>query len=72
MTALIDDIAKNAPPGSENAIAMLKASIANANSAYEQLTRTTKQATDAMGANMSNAVSQFSQAAENVAARTKK
>jgi len=72
VTALIDDIAKNAPPGSENAIAMLKASISNANAAYEQLTRTTKQATDAMGANMSNAVSQFSQAAENVAARTKK
>jgi phasin family protein len=72
VSALIDDIAKNAPPGSENAIAMLKASVANANAAYEQLTKTTRQATDAMGANMNNVVSQFSQAAEKVTPRPKK
>jgi phasin family protein len=72
VTALIDDIAKNAPPGSENAIAILKTAISNANAAYEQLTKTTRQATDTMGANVTNAVNQFSQAAEQAASRTKK
>jgi phasin family protein len=68
VTALIDDIAKNAPPGSENAIAMLKTTIANANAAYAQL----KQTTDAMGANVSNAVNQFAQQAEKAAPRAPK
>jgi phasin family protein len=72
VTALIDDIAKNAPPGSENAIAILKTAISNANAAYEQLTKTTRQATDTMGANVTNAVNQFSQAAEQAAGRAKK
>jgi len=72
VSTLIDDIAKNAPPGSENAIAILKTAISNANAAYEQLTKATRQATDTMGANVSNAVNQFSQAAEQAAGRAKK
>jgi len=71
VTALIEDIAKNAPPGSENAIAMLKSAITNANAAYEQMKNTTRQATDTMGANVTNVVNQFSQAAEKATGRTK-
>ena len=72
VTALIEDIAKNAPPGSENAIAILKTAIANANAAYEQLTKTTRQAADTMNANATNVVNQFSQAAEKASGRAKK
>ena len=71
VTALIDDIVKNAPPGSENAVAILKTAIANANAAYEQLKNTTRQASDTMGANVTNVVNQFSQAAEKATGRTK-
>jgi phasin family protein len=65
--SLIDDVTKNAPPGSENAIAMMKSAIGNANAGYEQLTKTTKQAVEALEANLTNAINQFSQAAQKVA-----
>jgi phasin family protein len=41
---LIDDLSKAAPAGSEKAIEMLKASVANTHAAYEQLTKATKHA----------------------------
>ena len=70
--ALVDDVSKNAPAGSENAIALLKSAIGNANAGYEQLTKTTKQAVETIEGNMNTAVSQFSAAAEKTAARAKK
>src|SRR4051812_21586790 len=42
--SLVDEVTKNAPAGSENVVAILKATIGNANAGYEQLTKTTKQA----------------------------
>jgi phasin family protein len=71
VTALIEDIAKNAPPGSENAIAVLETAITNANAAYEQLKNTTRQASDTMGANVTNVVNQFSEVAGKATGRTK-
>jgi phasin family protein len=65
--SLIDDVTKNAPAGSENAIAMMKSAIGNANAGYEQLTKTTKQAVEALESNLTNAINQFSQAAQKVA-----
>jgi phasin family protein len=62
--ALVDDVSKNAPPGSENVIAMFKSALGNANAGYEQFNRATKQAVEVMEANMNTAVSQFSEAAE--------
>ncbi|MES2316231.1 MAG: TIGR01841 family phasin [Pseudomonadota bacterium] len=59
---LVDEVTKNAPAGSENVVAAIKASIGNANAGYEQLTKTTKQAVEAMETNVNAAVSQFSQA----------
>lgn len=61
--SLIEDVTKNAPPGSENAIAMIKSAINNANAGYEQLTKTSKQAVEALEANMNTAVSKFSDVA---------
>ena len=72
VSALVDDVSKNAPAGSENVISMMKSVISNANAGYEQLTKTTKQAVQTMEANVSSATAQFSQAAEKATARAKK
>lgn len=45
-TALVDNAAKNAPAGSEAAVAMMKSSVAAANNAYESVQKAVKQATD--------------------------
>lgn len=60
--SLIEDVTKNAPTGSENAIAMFKSALGNANAGYEQLTKTTKQAVEALEANLNTTVSKFSDA----------
>lgn len=72
MSALVEDVSKNAPAGSENVIAIVKSAIGNANASYEQLSKTTKQAVEVMEANMNSAVSQFTQAAEKTASRARK
>ncbi|HVK95184.1 MAG TPA: TIGR01841 family phasin [Noviherbaspirillum sp.] len=58
---LVEEVTKNAPAGSENAIALVKSAIGNANAGYEQLTKTTKQAVEALEANLNTAVTQFTQ-----------
>lgn len=70
--ALVEEVTKNAPAGSENVIAFVKSSIGNANAGYEQLAKTTKQAVEALEANLSTATSQFVQAAEKTSSRVKK
>jgi phasin family protein len=72
VNTLIDDLVKNAPAGSENAVAMLKSALNNANSGYEQLTRSVKQATETIEDNFSKASKQFTQPAEKAASRSKK
>ncbi len=63
--ALVDEVSKNAPAGSETFVAAVKTAISNANAGYEQFSKTTKQAVEAMENNMNAAMSQFS----NVAAK---
>jgi len=72
LSALFDDVSKNAPAGSENVIALVKSAIGNANAGYEQLSRTTKQAVEAMEANMNSAVTQFTQVTEKTAKAARK
>ena len=60
---LFEEATKNAPAGSENIISIVKSAFGNVNAGYEQLTKTTKQAVEAIETNVSTAVSQFSQAA---------
>ena len=72
VSALVDEIAKNAPAGSENAVALLKSAIGNANASYEQLTKNTKQAVETLEGHLSNAAKQFTQAAEKTTGRSKK
>jgi phasin family protein len=70
--AMVDDVSRNAPAGSENAIALMKSALSNANAGYEQLSKNTRQAVEAMETNMTSAVTQFSQAAEKTTSRAKK
>jgi len=74
LSALIDEISKNAPPGSEQAVSILKATLTNANAAYEQLSKNSKQAVETLEANLANATKQFTAAAEKTvaSARAKK
>lgn len=69
---LVEEVSKNAPAGSENAVAIFKTAIGNANAGYEQLTKTTKQAVETIEANLNNAVSQFTQPAPKAARAGKK
>ena len=61
--ALVDEVSKNAPAGSESFVAAVKTAISNANAGYEQFSKTTKQAVETIESNVNAAVSQFSQAA---------
>jgi len=60
--ALVEELSKNTPAGSENAVALFKSAVGNVSAGYEQLSKTTKQAVEAMEANISNVAAQVTQA----------
>jgi len=70
--SLIDEAAKNAPAGTENAMAFVKTTIGNFNAGYEQFTKSAKQAAETLEANVSTAVDQLSQASTKATTRSKK
>ena len=65
---MIDTAAKNAPPGSETAVAMMRSAVAAASSAYDSLSKAAKQAVEMTEANVSAATN----AAVKSTSRTKK
>ena len=66
---LVEEISKNAPAGTENAVAFMKSAVGNANAGYEQLSKTTKQAVEAFETNLNSAATQMTQAATKSASR---
>jgi phasin family protein len=70
--ALVEEVTKNAPAGSESAVAFVKSAIGNASAGFEQLSKTSKQAAETLEANITTATNQFVQAAEKNAPRSKK
>ena len=70
--SLIDELSKNAPAGSENAISILKSAIGNANAGYEQLSKTTKQAVEALEGNLNAAANQFVKKKKKTTTRSRK
>lgn len=70
LTALIQDVTKNVPPGSENAVEIIKTAIGNAFNGFEQVTQSTKQAVATVEEEIAKATSQISQNV--VAKKTKK
>lgn len=69
INALVDSIAKNAPAGSENVIAMMESSVANAHAGYEQASKATQQALEATEAHVAKASDQFAQGVKKAAAQ---
>jgi phasin family protein len=67
VTGLVDAAAKNAPAGSETAVAMFKSAVSAANNALESVQKAVKQATDVAEANFSNAASTAMNATKPVA-----
>ncbi len=65
---LVDKSLKNAPAGSETAVAAFKSAVAAATSAYDNASKIAKQAVDMAEANLANVATK---AAENVKAATK-
>jgi phasin family protein len=64
ISALVDEVAKSAPAGSENVMAVMKSAIGNASAGYEHFSKTAKQAVEVMETNLNTAANRFSQAAE--------
>jgi phasin family protein len=60
---LVDTAVKNAPAGSENAVALVKSAVAAANNAYESVQKAAKQAADVAEANFQAVTSTAAKAA---------
>jgi len=57
LVALLDKVSKNAPAGSDVAVAAVKSALAAANTAYESFNKVAKQATEIAEANFAAATS---------------
>jgi phasin family protein len=69
--AVVDSAVKNAPAGTENAVALVKSAVAAANNAFEGVQKAVKQATDVAEANFQALSTQAAKATQ-VAAKTKR
>ena len=70
-TNLVDSAAKNAPAGSETAVAVMKSAVSAANNAFESVQKAVKQASDVAEANF-NAVANTAATAAKTAAPRKR
>lgn len=61
---LIDNAAKNAPAGSESAVAMMKSMVSSANNALESVQKAVKQATEVAEANFNSVAATATSAAK--------
>jgi phasin family protein len=67
--ALVDNAVKNAPAGSENAVALVKSALSAANNAYESVHKAAKQAADVAEANFTAFTNNVVKAAPKAAKR---
>lgn len=72
IATVLDQAAKNAPPGSEVAVTAMKSAIAAANSAYESISSAVKQVTDITEANVTAATKATVKAVGAAAPKAKK
>ena len=68
---LVDSAAKNAPAGTENAVALVRSAVAAANNAFESVQKAAKQAADVADANI-QAMTNTAVKASQSASRTKR
>ena len=69
---LVDSATKNAPAGSETAVAVMKSAVAAANNAFESVQKAVKQASDMAEANFNTASASALNATKTVTAAAKK
>lgn len=62
--AVVDNAAKNAPAGSESAVAVMKSAVSAANNAMESVQKAVKQATEMAEANINTVTAQATSAAK--------
>lgn len=67
LAELVEQFSRNAPSGAEGTVAMLKSSLAQANAAYESMTKAAKQAAEVTEKNLQAASAQAFKAATDVA-----
>jgi phasin family protein len=63
-TAMIDQLGKNAPAGTGDAVTLVKSMMGNGNAFYEQFTKVVKQSTEAMQAQARNMAASYGQSAQ--------
>ncbi|MGY8524241.1 phasin family protein [Paracidovorax citrulli] len=68
--SLVDNLARNAPAGSESTVAIVKSAIAAANNAYESVQKATKQAVEIAESNFQAAASAATNAAQRAGSAT--
>ncbi|NMM76317.1 Phasin (PHA-granule associated protein) [Acidovorax sp. SRB_14] len=68
---LVDSASKNAPAGSETAVAVMKSAVSAANNAFESVQKAVKQATDAAEANFNAVATTAADAAKSAAGARK-
>ena len=67
--ALVENVAKNAPAGSETAVAVMKSAITAANTTYETVHKATKQAVEIAESNFNAAATAAQKAAQQAASQ---
>jgi phasin family protein len=70
--AVVDNAAKNAPAGSETAVAVFKSAVAAGNNALESVQKAVKQATDVAEANFNSVATQAVNASKATTAKAKR
>ena len=70
--SVVDTAVKNAPAGTENAVALVRSAVAAANNAYESVNKAAKQAADVAEANFQAVTSSAVKAAQGSASKTKR
>ena len=68
-SAVVENAAKNAPAGSETAMAVMKSTVAAANNAFESVQKAVKQATDMAEANFNSVTKTAATAVKSTAAK---
>lgn len=69
--SLVDNIARNAPAGSESAVALAKSAISAANNAYDSVQKATKQAVEIAESNFHAATNVAAKAAQQATAQAR-
>ena len=70
--AVVDTAVKNAPAGTENAVALVKSAVSAANNAFESVHKAAKQAADVAEANFQAITTSATKAATQAAAKTRR